>query len=327
MGSDGQNDILILIGVVGMFFYLVFSGAQFTRPTANDGLFKTGDFVKVNSIFAGNQEKLSQGYDQSAVFYLSDYITLESGNARGETNSGKEYVVIKASNQMPRPVQVSGWSLENGGGERLYDQGNKVVRGVTKRVTIPYGTYLLSGEGTDQVYPIFLQPGGRVVVSTGKPTAIRSEFEIDTSFQENICTGYVEDFKSYDFSPSLERSCRDPEKEINQTGLSNACRDFIEDNIRTCHTPIFKDHQIVNGEKEKGDFMDGREVDISKMCRNYIEDHYSYRGCLKYYVTDPDFLTGDWRVYLRETWELWANKDEHIKLYDQHGSLIDELKY
>jgi len=327
MDSDGQNDILMLIGVVALFIYLIFNGAQINRPTAEDGLFKEGDFVKTNSILASNQNTLGQGYDHVTVFNLSDYITLGSGNARNEENSGKEYIVIEASKKMPRPVQVSGWILENGGGERLYDQGGKVVRGVTRRVAIPYGTYLISGDGKDAIYPIVLNPGGKMMVTTGRPTAIRSEFKIDSSFQENICTGYIEGFRSYDFSPALARNCPKPSKEVGLSNLSNSCQDFIESRISTCKTPIFEDYKVIGRENVKGRYMDDREVDISRGCQEYIEDHFNYRGCLKYHLRDTDLLLGVWRVYLRETWELWANKDENIKLYDQKGVLIDELEY
>lgn len=346
MSNGFQSDLLFFFLVIGALFLLWTGSGQINKNRTDQALFMTPSSLQMsmptvnfdsnNNSVAGsdNQSPAGSGSNSSGNYNDStsttspwkDQVTISSGNASSAYQSGEEYIVLQASSANKKGVNISGWILENGLSNHYYEENDKLVTGISRRVAIPLGSVLFTNLSNDVVGPIVLQPGEQAIVMTGGPAPIKDGFNITTSFKTNKCTGYIEENPSYNFTPPLQLECPDPRQEAGASRLAEQCYNYVNNQLYNCHTPEIKNYKLVGDELKRGSYVDGEEG-FSDLCKNYLVDHFNYQGCLKYHSGDKDFFKGEWRVYLGQVWEMWAIERETITLYDANGRLVDQLKY
>lgn len=168
--------------------------------------------------------------------------------------------------------------------------------------TIPRAFNIPEIDATDQ--DVILASGGEVIVLSGTPSYRKN-------FRENRCVGYLNEFHA--FTPSLSNSCPDatPNRtELLNRGFSGACIDTI-DAVATCRAP-------------EGQFQAGV---IGQGCIEYMNQNFSYAGCVKNYRDRGDFLGDTWRVSLGRAAKMYDPLHDRVTLRDSQGLLVDEFEY
>lgn len=336
MASTPQSDFLIFLLIfLGLFgLWVASDGPQVvSSDKENNSLISRVSFdpeasdAEISAWDKTRDTDTTNFSDSDINSPWAGYVTIEAGSAASTNQPSDEYIIIQASYDLKEPITITNWLIQNGGFFRLYDQNGKVVVGNTRTVKIPAGVYRYTNSSSDVFTPIVLGPGEQAIVTTGSPRRVTTQFKFLGSFKTNKCTGYIDQLSNYDFEPSLPRNCPDPRNEVGIMGVSDDCRDFIDQNIYQCHTPKFTEYQTIDGERDRGNFVDGFDG-LSNVCRDYIKRHFNFEGCMQFYANDPDFYDeSQWRIYLGQTWEMWASRNEVISLYDAQGRLVDQIKY
>ncbi len=151
---------------------------------------------------------------------------------------------------------------------------------------------------------ILLPPGGEVIIVSGTPS-------YQQNFRENACVGYFN--QSHAFRPGLSGSCADSRQDraaLLRMGFNGACIDAIQ-SIPACRTP-------------SGPFT---AAVIKSECLDYLNQNFSYVGCVKNSRDQKDFLRDTWRVFLGRPGKLFDPRHDRVTLRDAHGLLVDEFEY
>lgn len=308
--------VIILFGlIIIMFFYVIPH-----KPTGP--LVKSGGYSENSSGYStwSNSDTYNSGYPRPQTDSLyTNSIDLDIGNASYETDPTEEYITLYNTGDLP--VTISGWHLTNGKDKRPFIQNSKTVVAVPDNVTIPLGTTFLSATGLNALSPIVLRGGESAIITSGS-VGSRSNIPI-VSFKINKCIGYLEKSAEYTFTPSLPSNCISPKNEPGIEYLDTKCQDFIE-GMGSCHVPKFGGKDFEGNRCD--DCVDGARG-LSRSCTAFLRAHYSYAGCLANHGNDADFLGKQWRVFLGNKWELWAERRETISLFDSIGKLIDYQSY
>ncbi len=265
----------------------------------------------------GTNQNSSKDTSYTSIGSGTGTLRVERGNAKYENDPMSEYVVIE--NNGSKPVNITGYRLENGKSARSYAVGSQYLHYTSDVGVIPQGTKIVSPDGKSHLENIVLNRGEKAVVITGGPGNLTS-FVLN-SFKENSCTGYLEE--TYQFPSGLEKSCIRPSNEVGYESLDNSCRRYI-DSMRSCHTPKYGGRD--NDGEVCRDCIDGTPG-LSSMCIAYVKSHFSYEGCLANHIGDKNFEGKTWYVYLHRPWEMWSNEEETISLFDQNNVLIDNISY
>jgi len=125
---------------------------------------------------------------------------------------------------------------------------------------------------------------------------------IGVSFAVNKCSSYLSQFQEYTPPISTENCPMD------LFPPDTACKAFVS-GIPTCQT-----------------FRKTLPGNLSAACRDYINTHMNYNGCVADHKNDADFYTGEWRIFLGQDGELFK-KGETIILLDAVGDVIAEVEY
>jgi hypothetical protein len=216
-------------------------------------------------------------------------IYLEGASGAARTEPAEEYVQIRASSFNKVPVAITGWEL----------------RSLTRfNLAIPAGVRTLYTGVVNPLQKITLTPGETAVVTSGRSP-------LGVSFRTNICSAYLNQYQ--DFTPPFNDSVcpeyRDEEHLMLAAGLENRCIDYIE-SLPRCHYPEAR-----------------LPSNLSQKCRDYIFKNLNYNACVSRHAGQPDFYTGEWRVYLSQNRDLWKPARESIFLLDQGKVIIDTLRY
>lgn len=269
---------------------------------------------------AYNQAQDNSGISMNDRSIYYGLFSIEQGNARHEYQPNQEYITLNYTGN--RPVNITGWRLSNGAGERNYDiGGDKLIRGVSSSVFIPQVAKLpVSGQGKQFLSDMVLAPSSsRVVINTGNlPSS--SDFPSSYSFQVNSCSGYLGKNPRYGISPSIGGFCPSTTDWPGIQQMSNDCYNFIG-TIGSCRTPEFERRA------DGMNYIDNREDRLSSVCRNFIKENLNYNGCITAFSNRPDFYKQEWRVFLNHPGELWSKDREVITLYDNFGKIVAQLKY
>jgi len=237
--------------------------------------------------------------------------------------SSEEYIILQSNNYgNDESINITGWTLKNGAGDRKYQLNGSVIYGNSARVPIPQAALIYKLIPNNVLVPVILGPGDRAVVVTGSMPLV-TKYPI-TSFRVNKCSGYMEDWESVNFKPSLSRSCPAPTSYSEVRNLDKKCYDFVS-SLSYCHAPEFKDKVLPGGGVDSG-AVDG-VVGLSNDCKAFIQTHYSYDACVYNHINDKDFYKKEWRIYLGQPWEIWANERETITLYDSLGRIVNQITY
>lgn len=315
-GTRGDADNLFIIGIAVLLLLFLMGGGKilnlnYSLPSS------PGSSVNYFGGYERNEEVLKD--PNSSNWKGKIYLGL--GNTY-EIQPYLEYVTISTGDLPEEGVNISGWSLTNNKGNRTYEYGGNTLSLTSDKVTISHAAKLFLTSNKNYLTPIILHSGDRAILVTGEQPN-RNPFAV-TSFQVNKCSGYLENMVGYDFTPSLSMSCPAPGKEVGVNSLSESCFNFIE-RMPYCHTPEFDKLKKVDGNWETG-YVDG-VGGLSSQCKTYLKAHYSYEGCISYHAADKDFYSKEWRIFLNNPWELWAQKREVITLYDSLGKIVDQILY
>lgn len=159
--------------------------------------------------------------------------------------------------------------------------------------------YNLPGLQTSSLDFLRLPPGGKAVISVGK-----QERRLD--FQENLCTGYFDQFST--FRPSLAHRCPKPDTRP-LTQFNDACIKAIE-RVSACRIP------------SSSEFFG-----IDSDCSRYLNENLSYVGCVKNYRSRPDFYGNRWFIWMQLENEFLRNTHDTVTLRDTFGKIVDEKSY
>ena len=223
---------------------------------------------------------------------LGEALTLQKGRAN-LTDPAQEYLILSLDADYSSPVTISGWHVKS-------EKTKTSVR-------IPEGDRFLDRYSDRDENPIVLYPGEKAYLTTG-------ENPLNVSFRENSCSGYLNHYG--DFYPALQKSCPLPSDELLQFGNisrgDDDCYDFIDD-LRVC--------EVTDAET-----LD--DANLTVACERFIENTWSYRGCVIEHQNDSDFYAENtWRIYFEQRGELWKSTDETIVLQDENNNVITTLEY
>lgn len=293
---------------VGLFIVWVFTGGP-SRNTSRGGTFiapkinffgtdwltynKNGSPITSSEDGNINQNiktDLEKAQELAGKSIYTNKISLEPGYA-SSNEVDREYLEIRTSENNTEKISITGWTLESS------------ITG--EKITIGKGTYLPYTSKINPEENVFLFPGERAYIITGRSP-------IGSSFKTNICAGYFEQFQ--DFVPSINTSCPRPEKEKDfiTTGpnrLNDACIDYVE-RIPQC--------QIVTR---------ALPLDMQYECSSFITNKINYNTCVENHKNEVGFYGNEWRLYLNRDKELWKERRETIKLIDINGKLVDTITY
>ena len=205
-----------------------------------------------------------------------------------------------------KPSLYAGWVNMSPGtaAKEVYPEKEYVVLDVTQKnlsgIDIS-GWTLRNSSGESALFGSGLARGGdRIYVSSGaSPTG--------ASFRINKCSGYLE--QHLDFVPPITLRCPRPSSEKAYAKLETSCRNFIR-TFKICETNT----------KEF-------PADASSACRAYVNTNINYNTCFSLHKNDNDFYANEWRIYLNQGRELWAEKGEMIMLLDAEGNLVASVQY
>lgn len=213
-----------------------------------------------------------------------DVIGIRASDAR------EEYIQIAANYSNSESIDIAGWTIES------------ALSGT--RFQIPPGASPFIAGSANILGPVLLDPGGLALV-TSAPSPV------GVSFQENMCTGYLAQYQTFD--PPLAEECPIPSQvvaltEENLRAYGDRCFDAIA-NISQCRFP------------------QNLPTDIYPACRSILMNSLSYNGCLNDNRFRSTFAKNMWRVYLGASGELWRNSHDAIRLLDAQGRTVSVYVY
>jgi len=289
-----------LVILVGFWFLWFFTGGP-ERATSQTGIFlkppaplETGESYSSLSSFdgpiimeTGTKNGNGQPSSSFALSIFRNMISLHETGGARITEPQKEFIELRAGTRNLSATSITGW--------RVMNLSGKTVE-ISQGTTIPY----LSRINIQST--ITLSPGEKAIVATGRSPA-------GVSFKVNKCSGYFEQFQ--DFNPPLKKECPSPLTNVDTPsfGLEDACVNYIK-NMPKCQ---------IN--------LEPLPADLSPRCSLFINSQINYNTCVDKHKNDSDFQEKEWRVFLGESTELWANNHETIKLFDQTGKIVDVLSY
>lgn len=244
-------------------------------------------------------------------------VKIGRGNASGEQYPRYEYITLK-NNSKDEQINITDWSLTNGKDRKYFPVNDKQVKGVSVKVIIPKGTLIFVPDSVNPQEDIVLSPNNEAIITTGIPYGIK------TSFRENICSGYIQELEDYNFRPSLNNNCPDPEDEKGVASLDDTCYKFVSQ-MSSCHTPEFKDVVYKNKVPLTG-YVDN-VGNLTYSCKEFLKKNYNHNSCIVNHLPDENFFEKRWRIFLNQPFELWAKDREVITLYDNEGKIVDQMIY
>jgi hypothetical protein len=316
--SKGE-DVLFIIGIVAVIFLMLLGRGKFI-PSMGGPLIGTTSTSVYSSSGSSSQignTTLSEG--NASPWYGK--VTIQSGNTY-EIQPSREYIYLYAQDVPVEGVNITGWSLSNGKGNKFTNLGGNQVKLQSDVAVIPQAAKLFITKGSNFLGPIILGKGEKAAIITGD-VQNKNPFVV-TSFKVNKCSGYLENLPTYEFYPYMYTSCPYPAAEVGVESLDDDCYKFVR-SMATCRTPKEKDSTRIGNNIERG-CVDG-VCGLSSQCKAFIASHYSYESCVALHSEDKDFYLPEWRVYLNKSWEMWANERETITLFDKEGRVVNKISY
>lgn len=262
------------------------SGSNYKAPDTLEGIqkeaWRIGDDIEVLRKQAEKDARVGQ---TSPLFKQID---INSSGVWSE-NPDEEYIELNYSRNAKEKLLLTGMEIKSA------ESGRGVV--------IPSGVYRPFFSRSNVIDPIYINPGDKVVLVSGKSP-------VGYSFKVNKCTGYFSQFN--DFSPTLYTSCplaREKSYPYIPLKYRNACYNYIE-SIPSCFMPL--------------NFI---PEDIGPECTAFVTTEVSYDKCVEDHKFDKDFYLPEWRVYLNRPEEIWLPQREMIKLLDSNKRTINFSEY
>ena len=168
------------------------------------------------------------------------------------------------------------------------------------RAYIPRAAEVFQSGAINAQTDVDLEPGQVAIVTS-------SVSPVGTSFRENECSGYLGQLQY--FSPPLSTSCPDPSNEVALAeSYGPTCAAYVS-SMSSCTFPQ--------------DLPDT----LSLGCKEFLQDEFSYNGCVSEHASDAGFVSNTWRLYIGSPRELWKNDSDTIRLLDDHGQIVAVTSY
>lgn len=277
--------LVIMVALFGLWFYT--GGPE--RHSARSGPFiKPPAPLGTGETYGGAQFREGDGSSGGPVGAPSSKDVLEiSSVTAARENASLEFIELRAPYTNRGILDATNWRIGNSSG---------VSYPLGRAAKLPQSGTL---QATDQ---LLIAPGDRVVVATGRSP-------VGVSFQENLCTGYFEQFN--DFNPMLSKTCPNPETEYEKRNpnASPLCLDYL-DSLSRC--------TVITGEIPSN---------VERECADFARNELTYTGCLATHQGEKNFYKQSWRVFLGRTDELWTGTYGLVLLYNPDGGLIDTERY
>ncbi len=282
-----------------------------TSSTLNTSLFNSnGNKITENAVGTPNTNNYSKWKGK---------VYLQAGNAMYEELPYKEYVTVSANTVGEAGVRITGWSLQNGRGNKFYNLGGNNVIYPSETEVIGDGAKIFLPGRINYFQPVTLYDNQSATIVTGSALNVGSKI---SGFQVNKCAGYIEQDKSYQFFPPLSTQCPIPRKEAGVHMMERSCYEFVQ-SLSSCRTPKFPEFVYINGIAERG-YVDNTPG-LSSQCKDYLKSHYNYNSCVAIHSDDVDFYGNEWRLFLNRPLEMWGNDRELFTLYDEEGKVVDQI--
>ncbi|MFM2357766.1 MAG: hypothetical protein RJA61_503 [Candidatus Parcubacteria bacterium] len=296
------NDVLFIIFIVGIGLAALLSGGakgaqngtrgSFFLNGGNDGKPLTENQIEqeIKKVERSVQEiaKDIQELEENknASVYKGQITMRISGQA--SRDPATEYITLETSTQNKNPIRITGFQFKS--------------LSTNKGATIGQAIPLFFSQGNNVNQDVYLKPGERAYVVTGKGSMN------NISFQVNKCFGYHNQFNT--FMPSIQQQCplaRDEKNNIPTSPVNDSCFDFIESfpQCKTQTTPL--------------------PTNFTFECRNFILETMNYNSCVNLHKNESGFYSKEWRVFLGRDESLWKSRREAIVLLDQDGKTIDTV--
>ena len=167
------------------------------------------------------------------------------------------------------------------------------------QAAIPRGAELFTQGVLNAQTDIVLTPGSIAVVLPGYSP-------VGTSFRMNECSGYLGEMQR--FSPPLSASCPAPSLESwNARSYGSACADYVN-SLPACTTPLSVPQSV------------------GSACSMYVQDVFSYNGCVREHQSDGGFYGKEWRIYLGSSHTPWRDGDV-VRLLDAQGRTVSTISF
>ncbi len=289
--------IIVLIGILMVVTYLAGGGSRGTTPAG------PGAETSTTAPATGTPQTTSGGSVTPPPKQVTGTTTTPTppkkiklsivggASTPHATKPESEYLTIVADTGNTEAVLVSGLTLKS------------AISGASYQ--IPNGERLPRSGTAPNEAPVFLKPGERVVIQTGRSP-------IGMSFLINKCTGYFSEFQT--FTPPLSRNCPLPKSELadtpdNRAYYGSGCFDFLR-SLSACRV-----------------VLKAIPADLPAACHAFIASRVSYNGCVAAHRSDADFFAAEWRLFLGRDTEIWRDKREEITLVAPDGTVLSTYTY
>lgn len=236
----------------------------------------------------------------------SGRISISVGNVN-TIQPNEEYVTLR--NRGAGSVNITGWALVNGKGSRpMQNSNNSYFYPTPDTAIIGQGTEFLDPSGRFSVGSIILAAGDTAYVTTGGPFS-QFPLSISTSFRENICMGYLE---NYPFTPSINRSCPSLTNDSGTRLLTDECYNYVS-SLGSCPNPEKTNKKVYDNQPSH--------------CKAFLTERIGYSACVAHNINMKGFSVNQWRIFLGKERKMWASRNETITLYDSGGRIVDQVTY
>jgi hypothetical protein len=176
------------------------------------------------------------------------------------------------------------------------------IKGIMDRDArvIGQGAQLFYQGQVNQEKDIILYPGEKAYIIAG-------ESPVGASFKLNKCSGYLQQFQI--FEPSLPVGCPHPGLDRTIAVTDQFCSQFMRSILR-CNAFV-------------GEFPSN----ITRACKNLIDDNLTHNSCVNNHLQDKDFYKGEWRVYLGGKDFFGSKNGDVLTIYDKEGKKIDSIVF
>lgn len=290
-GAGPENDLWWLLIILGILFvsWVMYGGPE--KESSRSGFFLNPPAPLSDGRAYGDPpwKDLLRWADENPSPSF-DYVTVASmESAKSNSSADNESITIRFAGNKSGDVDITGWTLVNGRGER---------------VVIGKGVKLFKQGEDNQEEDIVVKNGESVIFVSG-------ESPNGHSFKMNSCSGYLAQFQTY--SPPLPASCPSPGSDISLGGVFGpACRVFAQ-TIPLCTMAV------------SGQTL-GLET-MTTECRREIAQKISYNGCIQSHSAEKDFSIPEWRVYLGLKSDFWSNDHDRVILMDKEERLVAGTEY
>ncbi|MDO8492940.1 MAG: peptidoglycan-binding protein [bacterium] len=204
---------------------------------------------------------------------------IEITDTNNSDNIKDEYTTIQ--NTGTTSISITGFKLTNSRGEEFQIPKGHNLPGIS---AVPPDEIILRGNDSAKIF-------------IGK-----QDRHLD--FRENLCTGYLDQDKS--FGGKISRNCPEPDINTNLK-LPDHCI-LVFEATGSCQT------------------VDQSRIQIAE-CLEFSEAHYNYQGCIKDFKNKSNFFSRRWIIWMQRSSKFLRDIHDKVTLYDKDGKIVHVFTY